>query len=256
MSAVTFAKAGGGSASQRPSYKCAAVWGTHAAEVALLEAYVRLLLLLESTGCSAVVLQHGHQVLGGLSVVIPQQDCSPGALLLLAETLACQHLAGAAAPIGSSSGAEAAGQPGSGGCLAPRPYLHGYMSLLVSALKLAQLVGSRQGLCFCVAAAAASAAMLGATAAASGGRGSRAGRQLPAAAGAVAALPWAVLLGRCCSKAAANLVLVVEQSELVAVGCEAGITGPVGKELPLQGLLCMLWLPLDQHSDEVRLLLG
>jgi hypothetical protein len=139
-------------------------------------------------------------------------------------------------------------QPASDG-QQPKHYLRGFMSLLVSALKLAGVdsQGFDPGLRFCLAETDACTLMLapfftaaGSTASgtASSGSSSSGGSSGSPAGACVAGLPWLVLLGRCCYYVGGKLSVALEQLQLDVSTSLDGLSSSSSELGSVLGLLC------------------
>jgi hypothetical protein len=217
---ATTVETGRGAAGEVAALVCAPVWNSYALEVMfVLERHTRLLLSLWGTSHSALAQESHFQALCGLhNLCLFSRSGSPAVLL-------AQHSVQALLAAPSASDGQQQGR-----------HLRRFMSLLVSALKLAgkQAQGAHDGLQlqFCLAEASACARILGdcitragstAGSAATcsresaGGGGSSSASSSDPAAGYVACLPWLVLLGRYCFSAGSSLSMALQQSGLVAL---------------------------------------
>jgi hypothetical protein len=228
-------------------YAWAPVWDSCAVEVvSVVEGYVRLLLSIDGRKSTTGALLSSRGCLPAVADV-----CSPaGVLLLVAEQILARAAAHSQAPASRRQ---------------RDPYLRGFMSLLVSTLKLAgssTMQGTREGLDFCLAAAGVSATVLqkhmamgGLDASAAAGTPSSSsigvGSQQADAAVFVACLPWLVLLGRCCYHVSSHLLVLSEHSDPVLQPAAAGST-------PNQTLVWLSWMgdQLRGTSSQLKVLVG
>jgi hypothetical protein len=217
---------------------CAPVWNRYALEVmSVLEGHTRLLLSLWGTSHSALAQAYHLTALLGLRNACLSTRLGPPAVLLAVK-------AQLAAP--SASDGQQQGQG-----------VRGFMSLLVSALKLAgkQAQGAHDGLRFCVAEASACAGILGdciTSVGSTAGSQSSCGGGSGQAATYAPCLPWLVLLGRCCYYMAGSMSVALQQSGLKAL-LNFGGSRVLGS---LQALLCRLGEKLAQVSSQLEVLAG